>query len=1115
MLLIGLLLGAIAGRAQGCEAKQVETWVEALRQRSRDPELVSVKLGECGEKAIAPLQKALDENSDSADWKSSKGWAFQASLIETLTASAETIQGRARSLEKENLETAIADLENAIFALELFGRSFANANLGKVFGQDLNTIQERQDYIAGAIAKLDQTQAKLSDVLWWRENREKVLSGGLVAIAVLGYGSVLWLRPLWLLHLPVKFKFKICKFDIELPLGVMRWLKYQPRVLDRWVEGHLAAARAAFERVGTVKERKVHIPLPAMLDGELLAEPSGQDLRNVFSKKRFCLLVTGEGGAGKTSLAYQIARWAMAAEAKERPCGHPMLPVPIEQELATVESGRDPLLEAIRGQLNVLVGAETSVAEELVEQLLRKRRLLVIVDHLSEMTDITRAKIRPQDPTFAVNALVVTSRLEDDLKGPGKICLQPLRVEGNRLSKFIDGYLEWLGKRDLLEDEEYFEACRQLTRLVGEREITVLLARLYAEQLLAKLKGDAASDLPENIPELMLSYLNRLNRGVDASKRRDERSVHRDAQIVAWSCLQQTFQPAPAPRAVVEEELSGTDARQRLEYLETDLRLLQQVEPDKIRFLLDPLAEYLAALQVVEERGESDEAWQKFFTSIATKPVALEQMRGFLLAVRGSCQAKQEQRVRIPDFVADKLGEKAGLNPADLERANQDQNIRLLIADLRVKGDRTRVIGAAQRLGEYGPAAKWAAMPLERLLQKADSEIVTSAIAGLQGIGEAGTTGLAQALQDKRPEIREQAARALSEMECDRSRILPDLVEALGDESEKVRELALSVLKRCGPDASEAVRGLIEILTDGSEVEELRRDAALALGAIRGEAAMIALRTAYEERDLGKRLRLAAYKVLQQLGEPLPVLADLLEPEMVAIPGGKFWMGSPETERVRARSEGPQHEVEVGPFLLGKYPVTQAEWLYVATLLPQVNRELEPDPSEFKGDNRPVEKVSWLDAVEFCDRLTQDTGRDYRLPTEAEWEYACRAGTTTAYHFGEEITPKLANYDRNRKETTPVGSYRAPNGFGLHDMHGNVWEWCQDPWHEYENKPEALKKNGNRPWQSKEEETTYVLRGGSWAYFPGNCRAASRSSTSRRFRSYAFGFRVACGGPRT
>ena len=121
-----------------------------------------------------------------------------------------------------------------------------------------------------------------------------------------------------------------------------------------------------------------------------------------------------------------------------------------------------------------------------------------------------------------------------------------MRVEGNRLSKFIDGYLEWLGKRDLLEDEEYFEACRQLTRLVGEREITVLLARLYAEQLLAKLEGDTASDLPENIPELMLSYLNRLNRGVDAGKRRDERAVHLDAQIVAWSCLQQTFQPAPA-----------------------------------------------------------------------------------------------------------------------------------------------------------------------------------------------------------------------------------------------------------------------------------------------------------------------------------------------------------------------------------------------------------------------------------------------------------------------------------------------------------------------------------------------------------------------------------------
>ena len=482
---------------------------------------------------------------------------------------------------------------------------------------------------------------------------------------------------------------------------------------------------------------------------------------------------------------------------------------------------------------------------------------------------------------------------------------------------------------------------------------------------------------------------------------------------------------------------------------------------------------------------------------------------------------------------------------------------------------------AARRLGEYGAAAKRAVLPLERLLQKADTDIVASAIAGLQGIGEAGTTGLAQALQDERSKIREGAARALTEMNCDRSRILPDLVEALGDESEKVRELALSVLKscadekalpvltgalrddrvavrrgavrllseiegtvtaavptltealadedreirqraiavlkRCGPDALGAVRGLIEILADGGEDEELQRDAALALGAIGGEAAIPALKAAWEDGDPGKRVRLASFTALRQLGEP-PTLEELLEPEMVAIPEGKFWMGSPETERDRNNREGPQHEVEVGPFLLGKYPVTQAEWREVATLLPQVNRELEPDPSHFKGDDLPVERVSWLDAVEFCDRLTQDTGRDYRLPTEAEWEYACRAGTTTAYHFGEEITPKLANYyNDNKGETTPVGSYGVPNDFGLHDMHGNVWEWCQDDWHSSYNEAPT----DGTAWMSDENHQPKVIRGGSWNNFPRYCRSASRNGPTRGNRYDILGFRVACGGPRT
>ncbi|MBO3461742.1 MAG: formylglycine-generating enzyme family protein [Aetokthonos hydrillicola CCALA 1050] len=247
--------------------------------------------------------------------------------------------------------------------------------------------------------------------------------------------------------------------------------------------------------------------------------------------------------------------------------------------------------------------------------------------------------------------------------------------------------------------------------------------------------------------------------------------------------------------------------------------------------------------------------------------------------------------------------------------------------------------------------------------------------------------------------------------------------------------------------------------------------------------------------------------------------------EMVAIPGGKFLMGSPEDEAERYERESPQHEVTVPPFFMGKYPVTQAQWRAVA-VLPQVNRELNPEPSHFKGNNLPVEQISWYEAVEFCDRISKHTKRHYRLPSEAEWEYACRSGTTTPFHFGETITPELVNYDGTytygsaskgeyRKKSTPVGSFLA-NAFGLYDMHGNVWEWCTDHWHD---SYEAAPIDG-RPWTDKKDinnnsQLERMLRGGSWYFDPWLCRSACRYRYVPDLRTYDLGFRVVVSAART
>lgn len=222
-------------------------------------------------------------------------------------------------------------------------------------------------------------------------------------------------------------------------------------------------------------------------------------------------------------------------------------------------------------------------------------------------------------------------------------------------------------------------------------------------------------------------------------------------------------------------------------------------------------------------------------------------------------------------------------------------------------------------------------------------------------------------------------------------------------------------------------------------------------------------------------------------------------------------MGSPQGQG--DDNEKPQHAVFVPAFLMGKYPMTQAQWRAVAAL-PQVKIALNAEPSNFKGDNCPVEKVSWDEAVEFCQRLSNLTGHSYRLPSEAEWEYACRAGTTTEFYFGETLTPKLARCKANlgmvvltmfSGETVSVGSY-LPNAFGLYDMHGLVWEWCADRWHDnYASAP-----TDGTTWILDGNSEKRICRGGSWNNNPANCRAADRGYSSPAYRGSSIGFRVVC-----
>ena len=292
----------------------------------------------------------------------------------------------------------------------------------------------------------------------------------------------------------------------------------------------------------------------------------------------------------------------------------------------------------------------------------------------------------------------------------------------------------------------------------------------------------------------------------------------------------------------------------------------------------------------------------------------------------------------------------------------------------------------------------------------------------------------------------------------------------------------------------------------------------------------------YDARLLPNAIAATARAGTPQAGpawlEPLGAEVAL---EMVPIPAGEFLMGSPEDEEGRMGNEGPQHRVRLAPFSLARTPITQAQWRQVARWQPAPGdppweRELNPEPSFFRGvlplenrrsehDRRPVESVNWFDAQEFCRRLSQRTGRTYTLPSEAQWEYACRAGTTSPYAFGTTLSQLQANVASSG--TTKVASFPA-NAWGLHDMHGNVYEWCLDHWHRgYEGAPADGSAWLSTTEQQDQSTTKTVndgiddlqgrlLRGGSWYFYPRSCRSAYRGHNQPDYAFNDVGFRVVC-----
>jgi formylglycine-generating enzyme required for sulfatase activity len=377
------------------------------------------------------------------------------------------------------------------------------------------------------------------------------------------------------------------------------------------------------------------------------------------------------------------------------------------------------------------------------------------------------------------------------------------------------------------------------------------------------------------------------------------------------------------------------------------------------------------------------------------------------------------------------------LSPNPIKGLNNKQNQALWRALAFYRDERTPT--ASQFLAELFPEKKWLSWAEDR------------------------ATKQRRQLEQKVAEERRQAELARQQAEENR-RLLEQAEEKIRQLEQKVAEERRQA-ELARQQAEEKIRQL-EI--EKQKVAEERRQAE----ENKGKLFKFQIVTVNARGKIIKRIPKKARYQTEDLGNGVTL-------EMVYIPEGRFLMGSPETEKGRNSDEGPQHQVTLEPFYMGKYPVTQAQYKAVMGKNPSYFK------SWFKGKNRPVEQVSWHDAVEFCKRLSEMTGRTYRLPSEAQWEYAARAGTTTPFYFGDTITSKLANYNSNK--TTDVGSF-PPNAFGLYDMLGNVWEWCADPWHDnYEGAP-----TDGSVWEEDPSRNKRVRRGSSWDLNADFCRTAYR-----------------------
>lgn len=539
----------------------------------------------------------------------------------------------------------------------------ANEEIAATFRKNRNEINEEdRKYIEGSIYILEKGKEPGFGA-FLRETFTKfpyiITIAFLIIFIFLIWLTILFSYPIGLVNFHEKFLpsgevtfLRILKIPLQ---NITPFFILRPRALDAWVKKNRSEAGKNFFEIEIVKERSFHIPVKVSLNGKENTDFDVETLQEVFNDGQPRLMIYGDGGAGKTSLACQIAKWAMQRNGLF--VTHSALPVLIEDNFID-----DTIQEAIIRKLKLeVIKTEGKISSALLKELLKKKRILVIVDGMSELEEATRKKILED---AEINAIVYTSR-NDEIKSISKI--ETSNIAHGNLFSFLEKYIEEKLKEKKLKDKksrklfnksDIHKRGGELTELAGDKGISVLLAKLYVELMIAQKEGIFDEDLPKNIPELMRKTVKTLYDKTLLENLKFTEFI-KVVKMIAWECLKKDYRPIPADRGKIIEALKDVDkGREAFEHLEEKLKVIETkgIDDDKVSFKIDPLAEYLAAMHLVEENSYDDRKWERFIEDALSKEGSPTNIKGFLLAVRDCCLI-EEKKDKMSPFIIKKLNE--------------------------------------------------------------------------------------------------------------------------------------------------------------------------------------------------------------------------------------------------------------------------------------------------------------------------------------------------------------------------------------------------------------------------------------------------------------------------